>query len=902
MLNDNSEQGNPVDEVRPIEAARGQGNQGKLGKSEQLTFSDLEAMVAAPVLADITAEAFHALPKSRNKANKDVPLTRSDLKEADPFISFGAYTGKTRDLDSLKYRTALTLDFDKDVAPALRKLRMGAVQVPFAYVWHTTRSHMPDEPRFRVVVPLSRDVSKEEYTALTPEVVKLFGVPADAVSARPAQMMYLPVRNEDAIYLHGAEAGDGYLNPDYYLNGVEVQSGVIDAVKKKAGTAVAKMNGHDPLDTAVPPQGIEPEKGKAALFKLDPDCEEPVWFRYLCAWKHEYGQGEHAEWAYDTALEWSAQADARFEDEAFEDRWARAQVNPGSGSRPVTILSILEDAKASDYLERQEVVKKYRLLLELETDPQEVEELIPNRIKQEVILTKMDRKKLAKALQKAYVRVVQGLTLSLPEAMAALSPAKPNSSAALNAKFPPTEFGNTARLAHKFGKSLMFTPEDAAWYRWDNTHWHRSPEPEVKMLAKNVIETMALDTDGMKPDEVMAHIDWCKDSQRAAMVGNMVSLLPTFDGIMVPYSELDNDAMMLGVGNGAVDLETGELRKPSKSDRITITTDVDFKPRAKCPLFEKVVSDAFFDDADMVDWFQRLIGYSLMGDPKEDIIVIPYGSGSNGKSTILGTIQKVLGGHAKGTPNATFMQDARGFGSSASGPNEALLRLRASRFVYMSEPESGSQLRTSLVKSVTGGDIITARGVHAKHSVDFRPTWVVFMPTNHKPTIKDSDHGIWRRIKLVPFTRNFSDPDNGVPKDVELEAKLHKEYEGILAWCVAGATAYQERGLGGEPQRVADAHASYKAEQDLLAPWLEEQWIDDPDGWASHSELWESWKSYATRTGLLELVRSQIILSKKLEEKGYKRKTKNNVRGFEGLANITNPKADSKKSAESQGF
>lgn len=898
MINDKSEQDNsPVGEVRTVEAARGQGNQGKLGRLQNYTFAQLTELAAEPGRADIDVEAYHALPKARTKAFKDAPLTRADLKEADPFISFGAYASSTRDLANLKYRSALTLDFDQDVAACLRRLRMGAISVPFAFVWHTTRSHTHSEPRFRVIVPLARDVLAQEYTALTQTVARLFDVPADAVSSRPAQMMYLPVVNRGGDYLYGKEPGDGYLNPDYYLSDEDTEPQ--RALTKVNGTHTGRV---DVLVNATPPHGIERERGRAALFKLDPDCDEPQWFRYLCAWKHEYGQGEHAEWAYDTALEWSEQAESRFEDEAFEDRWARAVVNPAGGQKPVTILTILEDAKASDYTARQDIIKKYKLRLETEVDAQEVEEGWPNKIRAEESLTKLDRKKLARVLQAAYLRVVKSGPLTLPDAMLMLSPEKATAGSTLKAKYPRTEFGNTQRLHDRFGRHLMYTAEDDAWYRWDNTHWHRAPAAEVKMLAKVTVEDMLRDTDGLLPAEIGEHLEWCKDSQRAFMVNNMVSLLPGWGDTLVPYCELDNDPMMLGVGNGAIDLALGVLNKATRADLITITTPVKFKENAKCPLFEKVVSDAFFGDEQMIDWFQRLIGYSLMGNPKEDIIVIPYGGGSNGKSTILGAIQAVLGGHAKGTPNATFMTDGRGFGSAGSGPNEALLRLRASRFVYMSEPESGAQLRTSLVKSVTGGDVITARGVHAKHSVEFRPTWVVFMPTNHKPTIKDDDNGIWRRIKLVPFTRNFKDPDNGVPEDTDLADKLKGEYEGILGWCVSGAIAYQERGLGDDPQRVREAHVAYRTEQDLLGPWLEDCWKLDPNGRVASGELWDSWKEYAVRTGVIDLVKSQRALTRKLEEKGFLPFRTMVMRGFEGIARLSEPGESDVSLASSQGF
>ena len=195
---------------------------------------------------------------------------------------------------------------------------------------------------------------------------------------------------------------------------------------------------------------------------------------------------------------------------------------------------------------------------------------------------------------------------------------------------------------------------------------------------------------------------------------------------------------------------------------------------------DRVVLDVFNDDPAMVAFFQRLIGYSLTGQPDEDIIVILYGNGSNGKSTVLGTLRHVLGKYARMAQSETFLSQGKG-APQAGAPREDLLRLRGARFVYIIEPDAECQLREGLIKSMTGGEALPARGVRGKNTVEVRPTWTSFIATNHLPVIKGADHAIWRRLMPIPFTRNF-DQDPKVTKDLHRNAALRQESEGILRW------------------------------------------------------------------------------------------------------------------------
>lgn len=446
-----------------------------------------------------------------------------------------------------------------------------------------------------------------------------------------------------------------------------------------------------------------------------------------------------------------------------------------------------------------------------------------------------------------------------------------------------TEFGNAERMLDRYGAGLMYVPEIEAWFKWTGVYWQRASGVELEHYAKETIRALPDEVEALESDEErLEFFKFCATCQRAAMVNNMIRLASSDPRVMVPLAELDKHTHLLGVGNGAIDLRTGDLLEPDKEHRITVITHVAYDKAARAPLFEQTVDEVFGGTADMVEFFQRLMGYTTTGRPKEDVIVIPFGSGANGKSTVLGAIREVLGGHAKAASAETFLSK-NGHGGAAGGPREDLLRLRGARFVYVGEPEEGSELREGTIKSMTGGDPIPARGIHAKTTVEIVPSWVAVMPTNHRPIVKGDDHAIWRRLLLIPFDRNF-DKDPTAVKDPARAEKLRAEQAGILNWLVRGAVAYAQKGLK-QPVQVASAHAGYKEDMDLLKEWIDTRCSVGEGKKATNDQLWDSWQNFAERTGELKYVSSRVALSRKLQSRGFSPfRTSAVGRGFAGIS------------------
>lgn len=627
--------------------------------------------------------------------------------------------------------------------------------------------------------------------------------------------------------------------------------------------------GTDSLAGLVPRLGMALAEARAKVAKLPNDDDD--YFAWL-----EVGQALHHEFAgtpgeAEAISLWREYGAKSSKDKPSEYAYKWESFGRYSGP-PVTMRSLLKRITEVTAAETTALVRSARdealALIKEQSDPVA---LVGSAVTKK--LADLIRESPQRSIEhevfgvfQAQFRALTKTTMPIGEVRALLGgPRVPT----VRQKRPLTEFGNAERMLDRFGDGLMYVPETDTWYIWTGVYWRPAVKVEIEHLAKETIKGLV--------DEADEHIDqqgeffgFCALSQQARMVSNMVRLACSDPRVAVPARELDRHSHFLGVQNGVVDLRTGNLLPPDQSYRITMVTSCDYVPAATCPRFETAARQSFFDDLEMVDYFYRTLGYSMMGNPREEVMFIPFGNGANGKSTLLNTVREVMGRYARSAEAASFVSDAKP--SNAGGPREDLVRLRGARFVYVNEPDEAGELREGTVKSMTGGDAITARGVHAPNSIEMTPTWAVWMPTNHKPIVKGSDNGIWRRLVLLPFTRNFA-ADPNVPQDRQLKDKLLQEKEGVLALLVRAAIAYQERGLA-PPRAVQEASQDYRSQMDLLGEWLDECCDIRPGAETPTADLWASWKAFAEQKGLLSYIKSDIALGRRLESRFPLKRTK----------------------------
>lgn len=618
----------------------------------------------------------------------------------------------------------------------------------------------------------------------------------------------------------------------------------------------------DPLMAYEPPVGIDLSEARRLVAYVDNE-DYDTWLKVGMSLHHEF-DGSVA--ALDLWDEWSSTAANYAAREDLEKRWDSFG---RSGRNPTTARWLLkvgrQNKREAEKAEKRTALDEAKGLI---LDCGDSIELVNEIAKKAGEAAGMDlalRAELA-GLIRARFKELTDTSLPVADVRAAMAGGR-KVVAFSKQRRQMTEFGNAERMLDHYGDGLMYVPEIDGWFMWTGIYWRRAAGVELEHLAKETIRALPDEAKTIESDGERAEFfKFCAISQRAVMVRNMVSLAQSDPRVVVGMTDLDKLTHLLGVGNGVVDLHTGKLLPPDQAYRVTTITAVDYDPEARAPLFERTVADVFFGDADMIGFFQRLVGYSLLGKPDEDVLAIPYGSGSNGKSTVLGAIRDALGEHAKMASADTFLSSGAA-GGNAGAAREDVLRLRGARFVYVSEPDEGSELREGLIKSMTGGEPLPARGLYSKTTVEVAPTWVAFMPTNHRPIVKGDDHAIWRRLLPVPFTRNF-DQDLTLTKDPDRAEKLAAEAAGILAWCVRGALAYQKDGLQ-PPAAVRKARDDYKSDMDLLGEWMDECCEIGPNFVESNARLWASWEAFAKARGELRFIASAKSLGRRLQSKGF---------------------------------
>lgn len=372
--------------------------------------------------------------------------------------------------------------------------------------------------------------------------------------------------------------------------------------------------------------------------------------------------------------------------------------------------------------------------------------------------------------------------------------------------------GNAERLFDAFGDMLRFCYTEKKWLYYYEGKWYTDNIGYIRQLADSA--TMLQEQERMlyaHDEEMLKAFDrHLKKSRSFAGKTNMIREAEHYAPILP--QNLDRNRSVIGAKNGIIDLKTGELLPHDRDAYITKQTTVPYNPDAPEPkLWLQFLSDIFGGDPYMLDYIQKCVGYSLTGSTSEQCAFFLFGTGRNGKSTFLEIVRGILGDYATNIQPQTIMVNPK----SGNAPTSDIARLKGARLVTSVEPNEGMRLDEGLLKQLTGDDVVTARKMFSEE-FEFKPEFKLWMATNHKPLIRGTDTGIWRRIHLIPFEVQI--PLDRVDK--KLKYKLVKESEGILKWAVQGCIRWQDEGLS-MPQKVLEAVREYQHEMDVISAFLD---------------------------------------------------------------------------------
>lgn len=469
----------------------------------------------------------------------------------------------------------------------------------------------------------------------------------------------------------------------------------------------------------------------------------------------------------------------------------------------------------------------------------------------------------------AYGTAKSGLTAGLRKPREIAPPRRPDGSGSAppsspsNLAAPPapddlhnTDLGNAARFAAQHGHKLRYVPKWAAWLLWDGTRWQRDEALHVHHLARLTVRSMYAEASRIEfTDKRIKQVKWALATESKKYLDAMLALAKSEQGIPATPEQLDAEQHLLNCQNGTLDLQTGELRQHQQADLITKRIEVAYQPDAACPVWESFLARVMDNDQELITYIQRSVGYTLTGSTQEQCLFFAYGTGRNGKSTFFETLLALLGEYGQKAPTELIM---------ARAPNTAsndIARLAGARMVVTAEIEEGRRLSESLVKDLTGGDTMVARFLY-QELFEFTATHKLWVYGNHKPEIKGTDPGIWRRIRVIPFRVQI--PREEV--DPQLKHKLLAELPGIFAWAVRGCIEHQAHGLT-EPEAVKQATQAYRSEMDVLAAFMRDCCYESSTAQAPVKELYKVYKQWCEDGG--ERAVTQRRLALQLNERGF---------------------------------
>jgi putative DNA primase/helicase len=308
---------------------------------------------------------------------------------------------------------------------------------------------------------------------------------------------------------------------------------------------------------------------------------------------------------------------------------------------------------------------------------------------------------------------------------------------------------------------------------------------------------------------------------------------------------------------------------PTPDALCTKSTSVPPDFGGDCPEWKRFLDEATGGDKELQAYMQRLSGYCLTGSTREQQLTFIYGKGENGKSTFQHALEGVLKDYWKNAPMDTFTA------SYSEKHSTDLAGLKGARLVTAAETEAGKRWDEAKIKTLTGGDPVTARFMR-QDNFTYKPQFKLVFIGNHKPELRNVDKAMRRRIQMVPFliAPKVKDPDLG--------DKLRKEYPAILAWMVEGCLEWQRAGLAA-PQAVLDMTEEYFEGEDAVGRFLKSETEPDAEGCVGSTDLFSAWREWAGANG--EFVGTAKRLSTEMIGRGYQQCRVNPTRrnGFSGL-------------------
>jgi len=405
-------------------------------------------------------------------------------------------------------------------------------------------------------------------------------------------------------------------------------------------------------------------------------------------------------------------------------------------------------------------------------------------------------------------------------------------------EFSCTDDGNGDRLVAQYRDSIRYCKTFDAWFLWSGSRWERDETCRMLALAKRVARTIHLEASATTDDRREKVGKWALSSGMLSRLKAMIAC--ACPAVAVTPDEFDAHPTLLNCQNGTLELDTLTFREARREDLLTKCAGVAYDPAAECPTWLAHLDLIFNGDAEVIEGFRQMAGYSLLDGNPEQVMFILLGRGKNGKSVTLKVLAEVLGDYAVNLAAESLMVKRNDVIRSD------LARLMGARLVTSAEGGEGAALDEGAVKQLTGFDDKITVARKYENEFEFTPGAKIWFATNHAPRIRGTDDGIWRRIWLIPFEVQIPEER----RDPQITEKLLQEKAGILNWMLAGLRQYHAQGHRLRPaDKIVAATRAYRRESDAIGRFLADEMIYDPQGSVTRAGLYSIYSEWCKVEG-----------------------------------------------------
>lgn len=402
--------------------------------------------------------------------------------------------------------------------------------------------------------------------------------------------------------------------------------------------------------------------------------------------------------------------------------------------------------------------------------------------------------------------------------------------------------GNAERFKIAFGDGFLYNTTTQEWYMYDEKVWQPDSMLMAESCATAVTEIMKHEPLNTSPRIDKKELEKLMEAKEKFINKtrnhiNKMNMLKSARSLLPATEEsFNNGGNIINLQNGYYDLDNDEFKGHNPEMMFTLISDATYEPEAECPLWEQFIYESFLGDADLIEYVQRAIGYSISNTTAERLIFFLFGQETGtGKSVLTNVLDELLGTYSQNIKPEALMIDRSKTGDSA---DPSFAKLKGARLVTTSESNESGKVDEGLIKRLTGGDKITARFLH-KNEITYTPEFKIWMATNYKPIVQNNDSAIWQRLVVIPM-------ENVVPAskaDVNLTNKLKAEINGILNWAIEGYRQYKLNGLRrNEPEAIKEQRNTYHREMDIVGRFLDECCVLDSQASVKSSDIWNAYR------------------------------------------------------------